>query len=105
MFFGLYIYIYIERERERERGSARLFVSLELRVQFCLLVCCTYASLSTVNKEKNRTDQPASLQVDMRETQQNRFCKIANNLVEGVLVSCLPYRGLFITYQHDTVPQ
>ena len=31
---------------------ARPFVSLELRVQFCLLVCCTYPSLSTVKKEK-----------------------------------------------------
>ena len=36
------------------------FCSLELRVQFFLLVCCTYPSLSTVNKEKNRTDQSAS---------------------------------------------
>ena len=44
--------------------------SLELRVQFCLLVCCTYPSLSTVNKEKNLTDQRASLRVDTRETQQ-----------------------------------
>ena len=49
------------------------FLSLELRVQFCLLVCCTYPSLSTVNKEKNQTDQSASLRVDTRETQQNRF--------------------------------
>ena len=44
--------------------------SLELRVQFCLLVCCTYPSSSTVNKEKNLTDQRASLRVDTRETQQ-----------------------------------
>ena len=36
------------------------FFILELRVQFCLLVCCTYPSLSTVNKEKNWTDQCAS---------------------------------------------
>ena len=43
--------------------------SLEFRVQFCLLVCCTYPSLSTVNKEKNLTDQRASLRVDTRETQ------------------------------------
>ena len=45
------------------------FLSLELRVQFCLLVSCTYPSLLTVNKEKNRTDQRASLGVDTRETQ------------------------------------
>ena len=44
--------------------------SLELRVQFCLLVCCTYPSSSTVNKEKNLIDQRASLRVDTRETQQ-----------------------------------
>ena len=42
--------------------------SLEWRVQFCLLVCCTHPSLSTVNKEKNLTDQRASLRVDTRET-------------------------------------
>ena len=47
--------------------------SLELRVQFCLLVCCTYPSSSTVNKEKNPTDQRASLRVDTRETQQPRW--------------------------------
>ena len=45
------------------------FFSLELRVQFCLLVCCTYPSLSNVNKEKNRTDQRASLREYTRETQ------------------------------------
>ena len=45
-------------------------LSLELRVQFCLLVCCTYPSSSTVNKEKNLIDQRASLRVDTRETQQ-----------------------------------
>ena len=45
--------------------------SLELRVQFCLLVCCTCPSSSTVNKEKNLIDQRASLRVDTRETQQN----------------------------------
>ena len=44
--------------------------SLELRVQFCLLVCCTYPSWSTVNKEKNLKVQRASLRVDTRETQQ-----------------------------------
>ena len=55
--------IYIEWVR-------KAFCSLELRVQFCLLVCCTYPSLSTVNKEKNRTDQRASLRMDTRETQQ-----------------------------------
>ena len=44
--------------------------SLELRVQFCLLVYCTYPSSSTVNKEKNLKDQRASLRVDTRETQQ-----------------------------------
>ena len=47
--------------------------SLELRVQFCLLVCCTYPSSSTVNKEKNLIDQRASLRVDTRETQQYLF--------------------------------
>ena len=54
----------------------KVFCSLELRVQFCLLVCCTYPSLSTVNKEKNRTDQRASLRVDTRETtvSQGRSC-------------------------------
>ena len=46
------------------------FCSLEWRVQFCLLVCGTYPSLLTVNKEKNQTDQRASLRVDTRETQQ-----------------------------------
>ena len=45
-------------------------VLLELRVQFCLFVCCKYPSSSTVNKEKNLTDQRASLRVDTRETQQ-----------------------------------
>ena len=44
--------------------------SLELRVQFCLLVCCIYLSSSTVNKEKNPIFQRASLRVDTRETQQ-----------------------------------
>ena len=47
--------------------------SLELRVQFCLLVCCTYPSLSTVNKEKNLTDQRASSRVDTREAQHISF--------------------------------
>ena len=47
----------------------KAFCSLELRVQFCLLVYCTYPSLSTVNKEKNRADQRASLRVDTRKTQ------------------------------------
>ena len=60
-FFGLYIY------RVATRG---FWSSLELRVQFSLLVCCTYPSLSTVNKEKNLIDQCASLRVDTRETQQ-----------------------------------
>ena len=64
--FGLCIYI------ERESAYARLFVHWTWRVQFCLLVCCTYPTLSTVNKEKNRTDQRASLRVDTRETQQRR---------------------------------
>ena len=49
----------------------KMFFSLEWRVQFCLLVCRTYPSLSTVNKEKNRTDQRSSLLVDTRETQQS----------------------------------
>ena len=40
-------------------------------VQFCLLVCGTYPSSSTVNKEKNLKDQRASLRVDTRETQQH----------------------------------
>ena len=44
--------------------------SLELRVQFCLLVRCTYPSSSTGNKEKKLIDQRASLRVDTRETQQ-----------------------------------
>ena len=44
--------------------------SLELRVQFCLLVCCTYPSSSTVNKEKNLKDQRTSFRVDTKETQQ-----------------------------------
>ena len=57
MFFGLYISIY-----------SGILSSLELRVQFCLLVCCTYPSSSTVNKEKNLKDQRASLRVDTRET-------------------------------------
>ena len=35
-----------------------------------MLVCCTYPSSSTVNKEKNLIDQRASLHVDTRETQQ-----------------------------------
>ena len=51
-----------------------IFSSLEWRVQFCwfaiLLVCYTYPSLSTFNKEKNLTDQRASLRVDTRDTQQ-----------------------------------
>ena len=49
--------------------------SLDLRVQFCLLVCCTYPSSSTVNKEKNLIDQRASLGVDTRETQQINWCR------------------------------
>ena len=64
--------------------------SLEWRVQFCLLVCCTYPSLSTVDKEKNRTDQHASLRVDTRETQQIRLhgrstggCKFATAYYSG----------------------
>ena len=56
-----------------ESSYARLFVSLELRVQFSLLVCCTYPSLSTVNKEKNRADQRASLRVHTRETQHRHW--------------------------------
>ena len=52
--------------------------SLEWRVQFCLLVCCTYPSLLTVNKEKNRTDQRASLRVDTRETQQIHNSKLTH---------------------------
>ena len=60
-FFGSYIY------RVATQCS---WSSLELRVQFCLLVCCTYPSSSTVNKEKNLIDQRASLRVDTRETQQ-----------------------------------
>ena len=63
IIFGLYVYI------ERESGYAKAVCLLQWRVQFCLLVCCTYPSLSTVNKEKNQTDQRASLRVDTRETQ------------------------------------
>ena len=61
------------------------FMSLELRVQFCLLVCCTYPSLSTVNKEKNRTDQRASLRVDTRETQQRASLPLC---LQGILQHC-----------------
>ena len=57
-----FVLIYIQRLR-------KAFCSLELRVQFCLLVCCTYPSFATVNKGKNRTDQRASLRVDTRERQ------------------------------------
>ena len=64
-FFG---FIYFEWLR-------KTFCSLELRVQFCLLVCCTYPSLPTVNKEKNQADQRASLRVDTRETQQEPVAK------------------------------
>ena len=53
----------------------KTFCSLELRVQFCLLVCGTYPSLSTVNKEKNLTDQRASFRVDTRETQHVPYSK------------------------------
>ena len=53
----------------------KAFCLLELRIQSCLLVCCTYPSLSTVNKEKNRADQRASLRVDTRETQQEPVAK------------------------------
>ena len=66
------------------------FASLELRVQFRLLVCCTYPSWSTVNKEKNRTDQRASLRVDTRETQHLprqesvKLCQNALHLKEGL---------------------
>ena len=60
-FFGSYIY--------RVATQCSLS-SLELRVQFCLLVCCTYPSSSTVNKEKNLIVQLASLRVDTGETQQ-----------------------------------
>ena len=63
-FFGSYIY--------RVATQCSLS-SLELRVQFCLLVCCTYPSSSTVNKEKNLKDQRASLPVDTRETQQKQW--------------------------------
>ena len=63
-----------ERERERERVARQGFSSsLELRVQFCLWVCCTYPSSSTVYKEKNLPDQRASLRVDTRETQHLLF--------------------------------
>ena len=61
-FFGLYIIYRV--------ATQSFFFSLEWRVQFCLLVCCTYPSLSTaVNKEKNRTDQRTFLRADTRETQ------------------------------------
>ena len=80
--------------------------SLELRVQFCLLVCCTYPSSLTVNKEKNLIDQRAS---DTRETQHCVFrlrsttvllvfditdtlCKYANSLPPSLstTTSCTP---------------
>ena len=66
----VFVCVCVERERERAREWLRkAFCSLEWRVQFCLLVCCTYPSLSTVYEEKNLTDQRASLRVDTRETQ------------------------------------
>ena len=58
-FFG-FVYIY------RVATQCSLS-SLELSVQSCLLVCCTYPSSSTVNKEKKLKDQHASLRVDTRE--------------------------------------
>ena len=67
-----------------------LFVFIGLRVQFCSLVCCTYPSSSTVNKEKNLKDQRASLRVDTRETQQitcnkkNSQDKINNSVTGSV---------------------
>ena len=69
----IYIYIYIYIYRVATQCSLS---SLELRVQFCLLVCCTYPSSSTVNKEKNLKDQRASLRVDTRETQQICVCVV-----------------------------
>ena len=78
-----------------QSGYARLFVSLEWRVQFCLLVCCTYPSLSTVNKEKNQTDQSASLRVDMRETQQvmcSQLCPVHWSVHVG---DCCAMRRLY----------
>ena len=50
--------------------------SLELRVQFCLLVCCTCPSSSTMNKEKNLIVQRASLQVGTRK--HNRSIGVAD---------------------------
>ena len=46
-----------------------LFVFIGIESSVLLLVCCTYPSSSTVNKEKNLIDQRASLRVDTRETQ------------------------------------
>ena len=68
----------------------KAFCSLELRVQFCLLVCCTYLSLSTVNKERNRTDQRASLQVDTEkhnkeEKRRNRRKRLLYSTVIHIL--------------------
>ena len=62
--------------------------SLELRVQFCLLVCCTYPSSSTVNKEKNLKDQRASLRVDTRETQQSLLPKLSVTSKVSARTSC-----------------
>ena len=51
--------------------KAFCFIGMESSVLFVFVFfCCTCPSLSTVNKEKNRTDQRASLRVDTRETQQ-----------------------------------
>ena len=53
--------------------------SLELRVQFCLLVCCTYPSWSTVNKEKNLIDQRASFNLcEWTREKHNRSVRLLN---------------------------
>ena len=97
-----------------ERSSVRIYrvatqcflSSLELRVQFCLLVCCTYPSSSTVNKVKNLIDQRASLRVDTRETQQYACheCHCASKIKVRGGVGCLLV-GYLTSQQHANISQ
>ena len=50
----------------------------------CLLVCCTYPSLSTVNREKNRTDQRASYEWT-REKHNRSFGVAADHVISTEL--------------------
>ena len=81
----VYIYIYIERERERV-ATQGFSSSLELRVQFCLLVCCTYPSLSTVNKEKN-----LKISVLLYEWTREKHNRFPTRMVYLYYISCLRY--------------